>query len=50
MGVISLHAPSSQEMEPKPYDLFVIYVSDNTDLSVEAGFLARVRWFIQFPS
>lgn len=33
MWVISLHAPSSQEIEPKPCDLFAIYVSDNTDLS-----------------
>jgi len=30
--------------------LFVIYASDNTDLSAEAGFLASVWRFIQFPS
>lgn len=49
MWAIHLLAPSSLEIQPQPYDLFAIYVHDNTDLSAEAGFLARVWWFIRFP-
>lgn len=48
--MISLHDPSSQEIETKSYDLFVIYVSAHTDLSARVSFLATFWWFIQLPS